>query len=281
MRRRSFGWTGIQVPVVGQGTWYMERDGRARAVAALRAGLDAGMTHIDTAEMYGSGRVEEIVGEAIEGRRAEVFLVSKVLPHNASYEGVLRACAASLRRLRVDHLDVYLLHWPGSHPLDQTIRAFERLVQEGKIRFWGLSNFDAEELEEAARIAGARRIACNQVLYHLRERAIEHTVIPWCAEHAVAVVAYSPFGSGRFPPPSSPGGRVLAEIAEGRGATPYQVALAFLLHPDGVFAIPKASTPEHVRDNAAAGDLTLSDAEIRRLDEAFPLGRPPRSLPML
>lgn len=281
MHLRSFGWTDVPVPVVGQGTWYTEQDGRSRAVAALRAGLDAGMTHIDTAEMYGSGRVEEIVGEAIEGRRGDVFLVSKVLPSHASYDGTLRACAASLRRLRTDYLDVYLLHWPGSHPLAETIRAFERLVQDGRIRYWGLSNFDAEELEEARALAGDRRLACNQVLYHLRERAIEHAVIPWCAEHEAAVVAYSPFGSGRFPAPSSPGGRVLGEIAAARRATPYQVALAFLLRLPGVFTIPKASTPQHVRDNAAAGDLDLSDDEIRRLDEAFPLGRPPRSLPML
>lgn len=281
MRRRPFGWTGVSVPVVGQGTWYMEQDGRTRAVAALRAGLDAGMTHIDTAEMYGSGRVEEIVGEAIEGRRAEVFLVSKVLPGHASYDGVLRACAASLRRLRTDYLDVYLLHWPGSHPLAETIRAFERLVQDGRIRFWGVSNFGADELAEARKIAGDRRIACDQVLYHVRERAAEHAVLPWCTEHRAALVAYSPFGSGRFPAPSSPGGRVLGEIAAARGATPYQIALAFLLRRPGVFTIPKASSPEHVRDNAAAGDLELSDDEIRPLDEAFPLGRPPRSLPML
>ena len=281
MRRRPFGWTGVQVPVVGQGTWYMERDGRARAVAALRAGLEAGMTHIDTAEMYGNGRVEEIVGEAIGDRRREVFLVSKVLPHNASFAGVLRACEGSLRRLRTDHLDVYLLHWPGSHPLEETIRAFERLVEEGKIRFWGVSNFDAGELDEALGIAGPRRLACNQVFYHLKERAIEHAVIPWCEVHTTAVAGYSPFGSGSFPSPASAGGRVLQEIAAARGATPHQVALAFLLRRDAVFTIPKSSTVEHVRENAAASDLELSTDEIRRIEEAFPLGRPPRSLPMI
>ncbi|HXF81430.1 MAG TPA: aldo/keto reductase, partial [bacterium] len=240
MRTRPFGWTAVPVPVVGQGTWHMEQVGRARAVAALRAGLDAGLTHIDTAEMYGDGRVEELVGEAIAGRRDEVFLVSKVLPRNASYDGVRRACSASLRRLRTDHLDVYLLHWRGPHPLEETIRAFEDLVRAGQIRFWGVSNFDTDDLEAARRIAGPRRLACNQVLYHLRERAIEHAVIPWCARHQAAVVAYSPFGSGRFPAPSSPGGGVLAEIAARHRATPHQVALAFLLRIDDVFVIPKA-----------------------------------------
>src|SRR5437899_2390193 len=174
MKRRPFGWTGVPVPVVGQGTWNLERDERARVVVALRAGLDQGMTHIDTAEMYGSGVVEELIGEAIAGRRDEVFLASKVLPSNASFERVLRACEASLRRLRTDRLDLYLLHWPGTHPLERTIAAFERLVRDGKIRFYGVSNFDAEEMAQALAIAGERRIACNQVLYHLRERSIEH-----------------------------------------------------------------------------------------------------------
>jgi len=281
MRRRAFGWTGVQVPVIGQGTWYMERDGRARAVAALRAGLDAGMAHIDTAEMYGSGRVEEIVGEAIAGRRDEVFLVSKVLPHNASFAGVLRACEASLRRLRTDHLDLYLLHWPGGHPLHDTIRAFEQLARDGKIRFWGVSNFDVEELEEALRLSGPRRIACNQVLYHLKERAIEHAVIPWCEEHQVAVVGYSPFGSGHFPSLTGRAGRILQEVAAARRITARQVALAFLTRRDGLYAIPKSSTPDHVRENAAAGGLALSAAEVARIEAAFPLGRPPRTLPML
>lgn len=271
----------MPVPVIGQGTWHLERDGRMQAVAALRAGLDAGMTHIDTAEMYGSGRVEEIVGEAIAGRREQVFLASKVLPDHATFEGVRRACEASLRRLRTDYLDLYLLHWPGAHPLEGTIRAFERLVRDGKIRFWGLSNFDVEDLEEALRLAGPGRIACNQVVYHLRQRAIEHRVIPWCEAHQVAVVGYSPFGSGHFPSAAGPAGRILAEVAARRGATPRQVALAFLTRRESLFAIPKASTIDHVRENAGAGDLVLSPAEIARLEEAFPLGRPPRSLPMI
>ncbi|HEX9419640.1 MAG TPA: aldo/keto reductase, partial [Methylomirabilota bacterium] len=192
MRREPFGQTGVAVPVVGQGTWNMERDGRTTALAALRAGLDAGMTHIDTAEMYGSGRVEELIGEAIAGRRDQVFLVSKVLPQNASRAGVPRACEASLRRLRTDRLDCYLLHWPGRHPLADTIAAFEQLRREGKIRAWGVSNFGVEELERAAALAGAERVACNQVLYHLEERAIEHAVVPWCVARGIAVVGYSP-----------------------------------------------------------------------------------------
>lgn len=281
MRRRRFGWTGTDVPVIGQGTWHMERDGRNRAVAALRAGMDAGMTHIDTAEMYGSGRVEEIVGEAIAGRRDEVFLVTKVLPQHASYEGVLRACEASLRRLRTDYLDLYLLHWRSRHALEETIRAFTRLVEDGKTRGWGVSNFDVEDLEEALRVAGPHRIACNQVVYHLRERAIEHAVIPWCEAHDVAVVAYSPFGSGDFPTPRSTGGKVLEEIGRARGATPRQVALAFLTRRPSVFAIPKASEIAHVRENAAAAAATLEAADLQRLDDAFPLGARPRDLPMI
>jgi len=281
MRTRPFGPTGAAVPVIGQGTWNLERDDRARAVAALRAGLDAGMTHVDTAEMYGSGRVEELVGEAIAGRRDDVCLVSKVLPQNASFSGVLRACEASLRRLGTDHLDVYLLHWPGRHPLEQTIAGFERLVRDGKTRFYGVSNFDVEELERAVALAGADRIACDQVLYHLEERAIEHAVLPWCERHRIAVVAYSPFGSGRFPAARSAGGRVLAEIARARGATPRQVALAFLVRRAGVFAIPKAARLDHVLENAAAGELTLSAEEEARLERAFARGRPPRGVPML
>ena len=281
MKRRPFGWTGVPVPVVGQGTWNLERDDRARAIAALRAGLDRDMTHIDTAEMYGSGGVEELVGEAIAGRRDEVFLASKVLPSHGSFDKVLRACEASLRRLRTDRLDLYLLHWPGTQPLERTIAAFERLVRDGKIRFYGMSNFDAEEMAQAVAIAGERRIACNQVLYHLQERSIEHAVVPWCSAHDVAVVGYSPFGSGRFPGPRSAGGRVLAEIAQARGATPRQVALAFLVRKAGLFTIPKASHPAHVEDNAAAGTLELTRGDLTRLEAAFPPGRARPGVPML
>lgn len=281
MERRTFGWTGIELPVIGQGTWNMERDDRASAVRALRAGLDAGMTHVDTAEMYGAGEVEELVGEAIAGRRDEVFLVSKVLPSNATRQGTIEACERSLRRLGTDRLDLYLLHWPGSHPLDETIDAFEALVQAGKIRRWGLSNFDVHELEEALAIAGEGRIACNQVLYHLQERAIEHAVVPWCERHDVAVVAYSPFGSGDFPSPRSAGGRVLEAIAAAHGASARQVALAFLVRHPSLFAIPKASDPRHVADNAKAGDLRLTDEELARIDVAFPRGAAPDELPVI
>jgi len=276
---REFGPTGRQVVVIGQGTWNMERE-RGNAVAALRRGIERGMTHIDTAEMYGSGRVEEIVGEAIKGRREGLYLVSKVLPENASRKGTIEACERSLKHLGTDRLDCYLLHWPGRHPLADTIAAFESLREAGKIASWGLSNFDAGELEKALAIAGPGKIACNQVLYHLEERAIEHGVLPWCADHGVALVAYSPFGSGRFPAAGSAGGRVLAAIAEKHRATARQVALAFLTRHPAVFAIPKAAKVEHVAENAAAGRVTLSPAEIAELERAFPRGRK-RGLPML
>ena len=280
MRHRVFGSTGKQVSVIGQGTWNMEKDRRA-AIEALRRGLDLGLTHVDTAEMYGDGKVEELVGEALADRRGEVFLVSKVLPSNASRRGAVQACERSLRRLRTDYLDCYLLHWPGSHPLADTIAAFESLREAGKIRSWGLSNFDEEELAQAAAIAGEGKIACNQVLYHLQERAIEHAVIPFCDEHGIAVVAYSPFGSGDFPKPGSPGGRVLAEIAEAHGATPHQVALAFLLRFPSMFAIPKASRSAHAEENAKAAEIVLGEEEIQRLDAAFPRGARRRGVPTL
>jgi diketogulonate reductase-like aldo/keto reductase len=281
MAKRAMGSGGPSVAVVGLGTWNMESDDRASAVEALRRGIDLGMTHIDTAEMYGSGEVERLVGEAIAGRRDEVFLVSKVLPHNASRRGTITACERSLKRLGTDCLDLYLLHWPGEHPLDATIGAFEELVKSGKIRAYGVSNFDERELGEAIEIAGPGRIACNQVLYHLGERAIEHGVLPFCEEHGVAMVGYSPFGQGDFPDPSSRGGRVLGEVAKARGATARQVALAFLIRHPGTFAIPKASRREHVQDNAGALDLTLDDAEIGRIEAAFPRGRRRSGVPML
>jgi diketogulonate reductase-like aldo/keto reductase len=231
--------------------------------------------------MYGGGVVEEIVAEAIRGRRDEVFLVSKVLPQNASYHGTLRACERSLARLRTDRLDVYLLHWPGRHPLGDTIRAFEQLAAEGKIRAWGVSNFAVDDLEAALVIAGEGRIACNQVLYHLEQRAIEHQVLPWCERHGVAVVAYSPFGAGRFPSLRRGGGRVLADIAAAHGASPYQVALRFLARRPAVLTIPKAASVAHVEDNARADALGLDGAELARIDAAFPLGRKRRGVPTL
>jgi diketogulonate reductase-like aldo/keto reductase len=280
VKARPFGPQKAPVPVIGEGTWNMEGDDRAAAIAAIRRGLDLGVTHVDTAEMYGRGAVETIVGEAIAGRRDEVFLVSKVLPSNATRRGTVEACERSLRRLKTDRLDCYLLHWPGSHPLGDTIAAFEELVAAGKIRSWGVSNFDVEDLEKARAIAGDGKIACNQVLYHLDERAIELTVVPWCERHGVSVVAYSPFGSGSFPGPKSKGGKVLAEIAKERGASPYAVALAFLARRASVFAIPKSSDAAHVESNARAGAFELAPTEIARVDAAFPVGRT-RPLPTL
>jgi diketogulonate reductase-like aldo/keto reductase len=279
MRLESFGGSGREVSAIGQGTWYIDRGDRGSAVAALRRGIDLGMTHIDTAEMYGDA--EPVVAEAIAGRRDEIFLVSKVLPSNASRRGTITACERSLARLKTDRLDCYLLHWRGAYPLAETVAAFEELASAGKIRSWGVSNFDTDDLDELLAVAGQGRIACNQVLYHLQERAIEHAVIPWCEQHGVAVVAYSPFGHNEFPQPRSKAGRALQAIAEAHGASVRQVALAFLTRAPSVFAIPKASTPEHAADNAAAGGLVLAKDEIAALDNAVPRGPRPRSLPML
>jgi diketogulonate reductase-like aldo/keto reductase len=279
MRKQKYGSIGPQVSVIGQGTWYIDRGDRRTAVAALRRGIDLGMTHIDTAEMYGDA--ELVVAEAIARQRDEVFLVSKVLPSNASRRGTIVACERSLARLNTDRLDCYLLHWRGSYPLEETIAAFEQLVSAGKIRSWGVSNFDADDLAEMLALAGEGKIACNQVLYHLRERAIEHAVIPWCEQHGIAVVAYSPFGHNDFPQPHSKEGEVLQAIAEKHRVTQRQVALSFLTRRPSVFAIPKASSAEHAGENAAAGDLELGSDEIAALDKAFPRGPRRRSLPML
>jgi diketogulonate reductase-like aldo/keto reductase len=265
--------------VIGQGTWYIDRGDRSAAVAALRHGVELGMTHIDTAEMYGDA--EPVVAEAIAQARDNVFLVSKVLPGNASRRGTITACERSLKRLKTDRLDCYLLHWRGQFPLAETVAAFEELVRAGKIRSWGVSNFDADDLEDILKVAGNGRIACNQVLYHLQERAIEHAVIPWCEAHDVAVVAYSPFGHNDFPNPRSEAGQVLQKIAEAHRATTRQVALGFLTRRRKVFAIPKASTAAHAADNAGAGGLTLTAEEIAALERAFPRGPEPNSLPML
>lgn len=281
MEKRGFGPTGAKVPVIGQGTWNMEGDDPRSVVTALRRGLDLGMTHVDTAELYGSGEVEELVAEAIAGRRDEVFLVSKVIPTNASRRGTIQHCEQSLRRLRTDRLDCYLLHWPGSHPLDDTVSAFRELARDGKIRSWGVSNFDENELQDLLEIADADEVACNQVLYHVEERAVEHAVLPFCEEHGIAVVGYSPFGSGRFPKAQSEGGQVLESIAEARGATARQVALAFLVRHPSTFAIPKAARTKHVEDNAGAGDLSLTDEEIARIDNAFPRGPRRQGVPTM
>jgi diketogulonate reductase-like aldo/keto reductase len=278
---RPFGPARHPVTSIGQGTWKLEQAGRRAGVEALRAGLDCGLTHIDTAEMYGSGAAEEIVGEAIGGRRDEVFLVSKVLPQHASRRGTVAACDQSLARLRTDRLDCYLLHWRGAHPLEDTVAAFESLLAAGKIRSWGVSNFDVTDLEELVSLAGGRTPACNQVLYHLAERAVELGVTDWCRRRQVAVVAYTPFGvapslyQGR-----TRAARVLAEVATRHRATARQVALAFLLRDPNVFVIPKAASRGHLEENAAAAALELDAADIERLDAAFPAGDP-RPLPSI
>jgi diketogulonate reductase-like aldo/keto reductase len=281
MRHRQFGSTKREVAIVGQGTWYSKADTRESAVLALHRGLDLGMTHIDTAEMYLSGRAEEWVGEAIAHRRKEVFLVSKVLPQNASRKGTVAACEGSLSRLKTDRLDCCLLHWRGDYPLDDTIEAFQQLQSEGKILSWGVSNFDAPDLKEAHRLSAYGGPVCNQVLYHLQERAVEHAVVPWCEKHGAAFVAYSPFGHGDFPDPHTPAGRLLKEIAEESNATPRQVALQFLLRWPFSFAIPKSSVIDHVVENAGAGDLELTVTQIDRLNKIFPLGRAGQGIPML
>jgi diketogulonate reductase-like aldo/keto reductase len=281
METRWFDSTNRVLPVIGQGTWYQATDDRDSAIAALRLGIDLGMTHIDTAEMYLDGDAERWVGEAIDGRRDEVFLVSKVLPQNASRNGTIAACERSLARMGTDYLDCYLLHWRGSIPIAETIAAFEQLQREGKILAWGVSNFDVPDLRETEAVADGSHPADDQVLYHLQERAIEYGVLPWCEKHKLAVVAYSPFGHGKFPGKNTRGGRVLYEIAEAHNATPRQVALRFLLRRPSVFTIPKATTPEHVQENAGAGDLVLTEIEIARIDKAFPPGPPPKELPVL
>jgi diketogulonate reductase-like aldo/keto reductase len=264
----------LPVPAIGQGTWQMESDDRKEAIRSLRRGLDLGLTHIDTAELYGSGVVEEMVSEVITGRRDEVFLATKVMPSNASYDGTIKACERSLRRLRTDHVDLYMLHWVGPHPLEDTFRAFEKLLEQGKIARYGVSNFDVPDLDNALRIAGPGKLACNQVLYHLKERAIEHAVIPWCQKHGVPVVGYSPFGAGDFPEPETPGHHALAAVARRHGVSPRQVALRFLVRDPGVYTIPKAARVAHVEDNARALDTTLklTGQDYEQLDRAFPLG---------
>lgn len=274
MTDKPFGPTGEKVPVIGQGTWNMPESGRARdeAVRALHRGIELGMTHIDTAEMYGSGAVESILGEALQGTpREKLFVTTKVLPSNASYKGTIAACEASLRRLRMEYVDLYLLHWPGSHPLEETMRALEALVAMGKARFIGVSNFDLEELQEAQSYLRDVPLASNQVLYHLRERGIESRLIPYCKEQQIAVVAYTPFGRGRFPRKEAEPGGVLAEVAAKYGKTPRQVILNFLTRESNVFAIPKASRIDHVEENAGASGWTLDPQDAAAIDEAFPV----------
>jgi diketogulonate reductase-like aldo/keto reductase len=265
MRTREFGSTGVKVPIVGQGTWQMRRDG----LEALTAGIKLGMTHIDTAEMYSGS--EEVVAEAIRGSRDKLFLVSKVLPSNASYKGTLRSCEASLRRLRTDYLDVYLLHWWSSHPIADTMRAMEELVAAGKIRYIGVSNFDVARLQQAQKALTREKIVCNQVLYHMRSRALENNVLQYCESHNIAVVGYSPFGQGDFPSSTSKQGKALQVIAERHGKTARQVALNFLTQHTSLFTIPKAGKLEHVRENAgAATGWTLAEEDLKLIDSVFP-----------
>lgn len=272
MTERAFGWTGVQVPVIGQGTWMIEGDARQErsAVEALQAGIELGMTHIDTAEMYGQGRAEELVGEAIRGCREKIFLVSKVLPSNASYKGTLRACRESLRRLGTGYLDLYLLHWRGQYPLAETMRAMEELAEAGAIRHIGVSNFDTPDLIEAQRALRRRRLAANQVLYNLGDRGIERRLLEYCRREEIAVVGYSPFGHRSFPRPDSAGGRVLAEVGASHGRTPRQVALNFLARYPHVFLIPKSSKVEHTRENAGGAGWELSPAGLAAVNAAFP-----------
>ncbi len=274
VRYAAFGRTGVDLPVIGQGTWNMAESGAGlkEAQRALRRGIELGMVHLDTAEMYGAGRVEERLGEAIRGlARERLFIATKVLPENASYRGTLAAADRSLSRLKCDYVDLYLLHWPGSHPLEETMQALERLVEQGKTRFIGVSNFDSHEMIEAASYLRAVPLACNQVLYHLCERGIEHALVPAAREREIAVVAYTPFGRGRFLR-SGAGRRALERIALEHQATLRQVVLAFLTRERGLFAIPKAGRVEHVEENAAAGALELDENEIAEIERAFPRG---------
>ncbi|MEE9230693.1 MAG: aldo/keto reductase [Acidobacteriota bacterium] len=259
--------TGAQMPVLGQGTWMMGVDARRRSdeIAALRLGLDLGMTLIDTAEGYARGGAERVVAEAITGRRNEVFLVTKVSPDHASRQGTMRAAERSLKRLRTERIDLYLLHWKGPHRLEDTLAAFEQLREEGKILHYGVSNFDISDMEHAEALAAGRTIASNQVLYNLRRRGIERRLLPWCAKRGVVVMAYSPFESGRFR-----WGAALAKVARRHGATPAQVGLAWTVRLDGVVSIPKATNAEHIRENEAALSLSLTPEDLAELDDAYP-----------
>lgn len=258
---------GCDMPQLGQGTFRMGEDAEARAaeVTALKLGLDLGMTLIDTAEMYGKGRAEEIVGEAIKGRRDKVFLVSKVLPEHASRESTVKRCEWSLQRLRTDWIDLYLLHWRGPHPLSETFEAFERLVEAGKIRHYGVSNFDLEDLRKLERVPNGSNGVTNQVMYSLARRGIEWSLLPWCAKNAIAVMAYSPLDQGGLV-----GNPALAAVAKRHKATPEAVAIAWTMREPFLVSIPKAVNPEHVQANAKALEIKLTDTDLAELDEAFP-----------
>ncbi len=259
--------SGEHVPALGQGAWQIGDNPATRSaeIAALQLGLDLGLTLIDTAEMYGNGRSEEVVGEAIRGRRDEVFLVSKVLPYNATRRGTIAACEESLQRLQTDRLDLYLLHWPGAVPLVETLAAFTTLVQTGKIRHWGVSNFDTEDMQEVVSLPGGADVATNQVLYNPSRRGIEWDLVPWCLERRIPLMAYSPIEQGRLL-----GHPVLAEVATRHNATAAQIALAWVLQQDQVIAIPKAGKSAHVQENRAALDIRLTEDDLAALDRALP-----------
>ena len=270
--------SGEAVPVLGQGTWHMAEDPhrRIQEIAALRLGLDLGMTLIDTAEMYADGDTEELVGEAISGRRDEVFLVSKVLPQHATRRGTIVACERSLKRLGTDHLDLYLLHWRGGVPLQETVDAFHVLQHTGLIRHWGVSNFDLASMQELVALPGGGDVTTNQVLYNLTRRGIEHDLLPWCRKHGLPVMAYSPIEQGRLTHHT-----VLEAVAAGHAATPAQVALAWVVRQPGIIAIPKASHPDHVIENRAALELHLTDQDLAWLELAFPPPDGPQPLEMI
>ena len=269
---------GESVPAFGQGTWHMGEDRRRAAdeEAALKLGIELDMTLIDTAEMYGNGTAEEIVARAAAGSRERLFIVSKVLPYNASHKGVVDACERSLKRLKTDHIDLYLLHWRGSVPLAETLAGFAQLKRDGKIRHHGVSNFNTDDMQEWAGIGGGETVAANQILYNLGRRGPEYELIPWCRERQVAIMAYTPLEQGRIL-----GNRALQEVAARHGASAAQVALAWLLRQEGMIVIPKATKPEHVRDNRGALDLTLDTDDLAALDRAFPPPKGRTALGML
>jgi len=280
MIRRKFGWSDDKVPVIGQGTWMIDGDSikELRAIETLRLGLEQGMSHIDTAEMYGNGHVEELVGEAIEGRRDKIFLVSKVLPYNASYEGTLKACKMTLKRLKTEWLDLYLLHWPGSYPIRETMRAMEKLVSDGLVKYIGVSNFDVKDIVEAEQVLQNERIVCNQVLYNLLDRVIERQLLPYCNNKGIAVVGYSPFGHGNFPSTETVEGKLLTKIGQKYNRTPKQVALNFLTRHPSTFTIPKTTIPERMKENSGGVGWSLKEDDINAIDRAFPL--PPLGTPL-
>lgn len=269
---------GESIPAIGQGTWYLGEDPARREAEldALRAGLDHGLTLVDTAEMYGEGASEVLVGEAIAGRRDEVFLVSKVLPSHATFTDTIEACHRSLRRLDTERLDLYLLHWRGPVPLEETVRAFEELVRLGLIRHWGVSNFDVRDMAELLRVPGGEAVQTDQVLYNPTRRGVEYDLLPALQEQGIPLMAYSPIEQGRLLHHPA-----IVSVAEAHGATPAQVALAWLLTRDGVTVIPRAGSRAHVLDNRAALDLLLTEQDLRTLDEAFPPPREPQSLEVL